>query len=181
MRHCRSDWMQDQNRRALQMVSHRHDFLHHKEGGAPERKEKLNWVWVQGQCVAVWTKVRYLPKIYLSSWKEGALVPTPAVLLERRFPVKNKKKVYQRGEKINDGAFIRCSLVVLWYLEVIRSEYLSSLFSRSFAMLILWAWCCLCFAVMCYISWTLQRGGGGCGGSGWGCLAGCVFKLVTQA
>ena len=60
--------------------------------------------------------------------------------------------------KINAGVFIGCSRVVLQYLEVIRSEYLSSLLFRSFAMLILWAWCCLCFAVMCYFSWTLEQG-----------------------
>lgn len=60
--------------------------------------------------------------------------------------------------KINEGVFIGCSLVVLQSLEVIRSEYLSGLHFRSFAMLILWAWCCLCFTVMCYSSSTLEQG-----------------------
>lgn len=48
-----------------------------------------------------------------------------------------KKKVNPRVWKINEGVFIGCSQDVLQYLKVIRSEYLSSLFFRSFAMLIL--------------------------------------------
>lgn len=83
---CRSDWIQNQNKTLFKTVSHRRNFLHHKEGGNTERKEKLNWVWVQGQRGAVWTKVGDLPKnIYQlretaplsrplqSCWKDGFL------------------------------------------------------------------------------------------------------------
>lgn len=83
---CRSDWIQNQNKTVFKMVSLRQCFLHHKEGGNTKRKEKLNWVWVQGQYEAVWTKVGDLPKnIYQlrekaplsrplqSCWKDGFL------------------------------------------------------------------------------------------------------------
>lgn len=83
---CRSDWIQNQNKSVFKMVSLWHYFRHYKEGGNTKRKGKLNWVWVQGQCEAVWTKVGVLPKnIYQlrekaplsqplqSCWKDGFL------------------------------------------------------------------------------------------------------------
>lgn len=51
-------------------------FLHHKEGGNTRRKEKLNWVWVQGQSEAVWTKVGDLPK-HIYQFREKAPLSQP--------------------------------------------------------------------------------------------------------
>lgn len=83
---CRSDRMHDRNEALLWATLTDSTFYNTKAGSNAERKKKLNWVWVQGQCGAVWTKVGDLPKsIYQlrekaplsqplqSFWKDGFL------------------------------------------------------------------------------------------------------------
>lgn len=90
---CRCDWIQNANKTALKAVSLRQRVLHHKEGGNTKRKEKLNWVWVQGQCEAVRAKVGDLPK------------NTESINLRGRRPCPNPCRV--AGKMVSCEKFIR--------------------------------------------------------------------------